>query len=1107
MKLRTILLILGLLAFLSVVASGLLYYSSLQASALHNAETNAVHHTEKIKSLISSYLADNQKAVRALAGLKELQKALTDPNESNLSEANLLLDHFNDSLKVSVSYLMDRNGKTIASSNRHDKRSFVGKNYSFRPYFKEAIHKKPSVYMALGVTSKKRGVYYSHPVYSSTPGTPIGVVVLKSGVDKIEREFINFENYRKEMMTFITGTHGIVFMSDHKDFLYRLLWQVSDEKSVKVLNTKQFGKGPWDWAGFKRKNKNRVVDKVGNEYLMFQKPIESLSGWNVVHLHNIRMLSKAIAAPFIGTTGYIILVLCVLIGLSVFILYNIGKSDIIKRLDAEKALREREAFINAVLDNLPIGVAVNSVDLTVEFEYMNDNFSKFYRTTREALADPDAFWNAAYEDPEFREKMKKRVLDDCASGDPERMYWPNVPIARKGAETSFITARNTPVPDKQLMISTVWDVTEAMQAKKNLMKNQYYLTKAQEIGKIGTWELDIQKNILIWTDENYKIFGVPIGTELNYEIFLNCVHPDDRDYVNKKWSAALNNEPYDIVHRLIVDDKVKWVREKADIEFDKDCKPIIAIGFTQDLTDLKQIEGALYESEDKFKTLYDNAPLSYQSLDENGNFIEVNETWLNILGYKREEVIGKNFGEFLHPDWKDHFKENFPRFKAIGEILGVEFEMVKKDGSLILVSYHGKIEHHQDGSFKQTHCIFRNITDQKRVEKEKEKLESQLQQAQKMESIGTLAGGIAHDFNNILFPIIGLSELLLEDLPRGSVKHENVQEIFKAGKRGADLVKQILTFSRQSEHRMIPIRVQQILKEAITLCRATIPSNIEINQDIQMDCGLAMADPIQIHQVAMNLITNAYHAVEKEVGKISVELKEKTIGENDLSDSTLEPGRYAMLSVSDTGGGIDPAVLDKIFDPYFTTKKQGKGTGLGLSVVYGIVEEHKGYINVNSEVGKGTTFHVYLPLMEKPTEYLSVEKVEKYSTGNERILLVDDEESIVQMLSQSLERLGYMVTCHNSSNDALNRFKANPDDFDLVVTDMTMPNMTGDQLAKEVMSIKLSIPVIICTGFSERINQEKAEAVGIKGFLMKPVVMSEMAQMIRKVLDEAKDLD
>jgi len=265
-----------------------------------------------------------------------------------------------------------------------------------------------------------------------------------------------------------------------------------------------------------------------------------------------------------------------------------------------------------------------------------------------------------------------------------------------------------------------------------------------------------------------------------------------------------------------------------------------------------------------------------------------------------------------------------------------------------------------------------------------------------------------------------------------------------------------------------------------------------------------MAESTQLHQIAMNLITNAYHAAENASGIISVQLKEISMNGGELENSPLKPGQHAMLSVSDNGVGIPRNVINNIFEPYFTTKEKGKGTGLGLAVVHGIVREHKGDIKVYSEEGKGTTFNVYIPLMKKFTETVVNNSVSVLPTGTENLLLVDDEESVARLEKQMLERLGYKVVAQSSSIDALELFKANPDDYDLVVTDMTMPNMTGDKLAKEILSIRSDIPVIICTGFSERINKEQAEAIGVNGFLMKPVVKSEMAQMVRKVLDKAK---
>ncbi|MBI5895484.1 MAG: response regulator, partial [Desulfobacterales bacterium] len=314
----------------------------------------------------------------------------------------------------------------------------------------------------------------------------------------------------------------------------------------------------------------------------------------------------------------------------------------------------------------------------------------------------------------------------------------------------------------------------------------------------------------------------------------------------------------------------------------------------------------------------------------------------------------------------------------------------------------------------------------------------------------------------------------------------------------------ILAFSRQTEHKMIPVRVQQVLGEVLKLTRATIPSDIHISHDIQKDCPLVMADPTQVHQIAMNLITNAYHAVEQNHGAIDVTLKEVDLTADKDAPNLIDAGRYAVVTISDSGCGIDPDIMDKIFEPYFTTKEKGKGTGLGLSVVYGIVKEHKGDIRVTSEPGKGTTFRVYLPLMEKMAAAASPEINERLCGGSERILLVDDEEAVVRLEKRILERLGYRVDAHTSSLEALDVFQADPNAFDALLTDMTMPNLTGDQLAKAIWAVRPGMPVIVCTGFSERIDSEKAAVLGFSGLLMKPLVRDELLRMLREALDRSK---
>jgi signal transduction histidine kinase/ActR/RegA family two-component response regulator len=380
--------------------------------------------------------------------------------------------------------------------------------------------------------------------------------------------------------------------------------------------------------------------------------------------------------------------------------------------------------------------------------------------------------------------------------------------------------------------------------------------------------------------------------------------------------------------------------------------------------------------------------------------------------------------------------------------------------------------------------------------------ERQLQQVLKIQAIGTLAGGIAHDFNNILFPIIGYTEMTLDEVAEDSHAQSYLKEVLKAANRAKDLVQQILTFSRQSGQERKPIKVQYIIKEALKLLRASIPTTIDIAVDLEPECPAIMGDATQIHQVIMNLCTNAYQAMQETGGTLKVALTAVDISYDEIVDKTgMKPGRHIKIAVRDTGHGMEPAVMERIFEPYYTTKEPGKGTGLGLSVIHGIVKNHGGDVTVNSKPGDGTTFCVYIPAIDRvEEEEEQSQAVTGLLEGNERILLVDDEKVIIEMEQQMLERLGYRVTARTDSQGALEVFAAGPDQFDLVITDMTMPSMTGDLLARKLLEMRSDIPIILCTGYNEGITEEKALALGIRKYVMKPVVKTKLASTIRTVL-------
>ena len=380
-------------------------------------------------------------------------------------------------------------------------------------------------------------------------------------------------------------------------------------------------------------------------------------------------------------------------------------------------------------------------------------------------------------------------------------------------------------------------------------------------------------------------------------------------------------------------------------------------------------------------------------------------------------------------------------------------------------------------------------------------MEIKLYQAQKMEALGTLASGIAHDFNNILSPLLGYTEMLKMDLPQESPHQSMVGHILDATMRAKALTHQILSFSHQKEEEKRPVKLEYVIKEVKTLLDASIPTTIDILVEIAPQCGMVLADPTQIHQIVMNLATNAYHAMEETGGKLKISLGQVRIETIQPILSDLVPGQYALMKVIDTGSGIAKPILNKIFDPYFTTKKKGKGTGLGLSIVQGIVKGYKGDIHVYSEPGQGTEIHVYLPILESTPIDLKDAQTESIQSGSEHILLVDDEPTIVDMTKAILERLGYRVTPLTCSIEALNTFRSDPKQFDLIISDMTMPHMTGLQLAGKIKSICPDMPIIICTGFSDQISESFIKEIGIQGYIVKPILIKQMASAIRKALD------
>jgi PAS domain S-box-containing protein len=510
---------------------------------------------------------------------------------------------------------------------------------------------------------------------------------------------------------------------------------------------------------------------------------------------------------------------------------------------------------------------------------------------------------------------------------------------------------------------------------------------------------------------------------------------------------------------------------------------------------------ALQESEERFRLLIETTGDMIYNVNRKGFLTYVNPTMAKTLGYLHHELEGQSFARIVAPECIDLVKNNFKRAMNGESVPVYEMLLIRKDGTTLSVEFNVATVYDREGNPAGRYGIGRDVTDRRQAIEERQSMEKQLFQAQKMEAIGTLAGGIAHDFNNILGAIIGYTELALDE-DRKERRIHDLQEVLKGAERAGNLVKQILSFSRQDNQEKKPLDIKILLKEAIKFLRASIPATIEIHQDITADTCNILADPTQIYQVIMNLVTNAAYAMKKAGGVLKMELSVITLAAGEIiHHPDLSPGPFVKLSVSDTGHGIDPAHINRIFDPFFTTKDKGEGTGLGLSVVYGIVKSHDGVVNVYSEPEKGATFNVYLPGITH-SGTMSGDKVQPLVGGTERIIFVDDEHALVDMGRQMLSSLGYNVTGAMSSTEALVLFRAEPARFDLVITDMTMPKMTGIDLAREILKIRPDIPIILCSGISESDTEVQAQVLGIRAYCLKPLTKRNLSRVIRETLDK-----
>jgi PAS domain S-box-containing protein len=655
------------------------------------------------------------------------------------------------------------------------------------------------------------------------------------------------------------------------------------------------------------------------------------------------------------------------------------------------------------------------------------------------------------------------------------------------------------------------DVTNHKQAEKALQKSEERLRQLIESANDWIWEVNRKGFYTYVSPRCQGLFGYE-PEEMIGKTPYDFMPPEEAERVRPLFlSYVREKKPFywmESLHRhkngrgvILETNGVPVMDEEGRLKGYR--------GMDRDITERKRAKEALRESEERYRNILESIDEGYYEVDYSGNLIFFNDSLCDLLGYSREELMGMNNRQFADGGNAAKLYQAFNQVYRTGmPVTSFEVQVIRKDGTAGFGEISVSPISDKEGVIIGFRGIARNITDRKRAEEEREKLMAQLRQAQKMEAIGTLAGGIAHDFNNVLTAIIGNAELALINISDKNPLHPYLMQVHQSARRAADLVKQILTFSRQKSHEIELIQPSSIVKETLKMLRSSLPSTIEIRQTIEDNQGLIMADPTQIHQILMNLCTNAAHAMRERGGLLDVCLANiHIIAEEAHHYAGLASGPYIHLTVSDTGHGIDPLVIEHIFDPYFTTKKIGEGTGLGLAVVYGIIKKSKGDIKVTSEPGKGSLFEVFLPRVDYVANEPQADLKETIPGGKERILLVDDEKDLVVIIQRMLSDLGYQVTSRFNSLEALEVFKTSPNEFDIIITDMTMPHLTGVALVQKIKENRPDIPIILCTGYNEMIDEVKAEELGIQAFLMKPIERQVLAGMVRKLLDQRVSSD
>ncbi len=779
--------------------------------------------------------------------------------------------------------------------------------------------------------------------------------------------------------------------------------------------------------------------------------------------------------------------------------------EIAARQEVEVSLRKSENAYRAIFENTGTATVIIEADTTISLA--NAEYEKLSGFSREELEGKKQWTEFVVEEDLERMKqhhIQRRIDPEAASHHYEFRF------RDRNGNVRHIFLTIELIPGTSRSLASLLDITERKEMEECLKESQQRLADIIDFLPDATFVIDTNGRVIAWNRAMEDMTGITAAEMLgkgDYEYALPfygerrpilidlALKPQEAIekqylYVTKR-DRILHGE----VHTSILRQQGAYLSGKASVLHDSKGCMIGAIESIRDITERKRVEQALARAEEKYRSIFENAVMGLFQTTPEGRVISANLALARILGYDSPDEVLAKFADITHQLYvqSERRTELLRQVAESGIAREFEVQFYRKDGSIAWVTLNVRAVRNGTGDIQYLEGSVQDIS-------ERHALEARLRQAQKMEAMGTLAGGIAHDFNNILAAIMGYTEMTKTRLQDPQLTGY-LERVLKSSDRAKNLVRQILTFSRGVEQEKMPVDGKLLIKETLKLLRATLPVTIEIRQEISNEVSLVLADPTQVHQILVNLCTNAAYAMRERGGLMEISLKDEWLTPDKMScDKDLPEGRYVHLRVSDSGTGIPPEVIHRIFDPFFTTKKQGEGTGLGLSMVYGIVKAYGGMVRVQSQPNAGAVFSVYLPAIDQNSAP-KADPVAVVPRGREQILFVEDEDILMEMAQDILEELGYAITAVSNGAKALEVFSRQSDRFDLVITDMTMPGMTGAELAREILKLRPEIPIILYTGHSDLITEEEAINLGIREYMMKPFSIRGIAEVIRRVLE------